>query len=57
MSDETNNPTTKKKLCDAINCNELANTGIEFNVDEIGKLTFKVCIKCKEKFFNNNVTI
>ena len=51
--DHTNN----KKLCEAIDCNLLASTEIEFEVKNKTVMKFQVCNNCKKKFFMNKGSV
>jgi hypothetical protein len=41
------------KLCEAVDCNQLASTEVEFEVKNKTLMKFQVCSKCKVKFFMN----
>lgn len=51
MSSHTLDHKNNNKLCEAINCNQLASTEVEFEVKNNTLMKFQVCNKCKKKFF------
>jgi hypothetical protein len=56
-SHKFHNNSNNNKLCEAIDCNQIASTQVEFKVKNNILMNFQVCSKCKKKFFMNKWNI